>query len=221
MKTKAKNKNALFITFEGGEGAGKTTLIDSVEKDLVSKGYQVLRTREPGGSNLSEHIRGWLLNHDFDVKVGEKAELLLFLAARAQHIEELIKPSLEQGKIVLCDRFNDSTVVYQGIARGLGLETTRQLCELVCEEVQPDLTLVLDLDPVIGLSRTKNAIKENAASGQMDRIESEKLEFHQKVHRGFKQLAAEDTERFVVIDAEQSAQQVFLEAQQAINEKLK
>src|SRR4051794_22275889 len=104
----------MFISFEGGEGAGKTTLISSLEKELTLCGYDIVVTREPGGSKLGNHIRQWLLNRDFDTPVGNKAELLLFLAARAQHIEELIHPALVAGKIVLCDRFNDSTVAYQG-----------------------------------------------------------------------------------------------------------
>ncbi|HRD55508.1 MAG TPA: dTMP kinase, partial [Parachlamydiaceae bacterium] len=147
----------MLITFEGGEGAGKTTLIKELAKALFAVGHHVVQTREPGGSRLGEHIRSWLLKHDFDVKVGKEAELLLFLAARAQHLEELIVPSIKAGKIVLCDRFNDSTIVYQGIARGIGFEKVEKLCQLVSAHTEPALTLLLDVDPVIGLMRTKKA----------------------------------------------------------------
>lgn len=198
-----------FITFEGGEGAGKTTLIDKIEKELISNGYEVVKTREPGGSKLSEYIRQWLLNRDFNISVGKKAELLLFLAARAQHIEEQIKPALEDGKIVLCDRFNDSSVVYQGVARGLGVDLVQRLCELVCAELVPTLTLFLDVDPEVGLNRTKGIHKENAKAGEVDRIEGEKIEFHRLIQQGFRELAWQYPERIRTIDANQNPQAVF------------
>lgn len=209
----------MFITFEGGEGAGKTSLIDKLAFILNAKGHTVLRTREPGGSALSEHIRAWLLNKEFEVSVGNQAELLLFLAARAQHLEEKIIPALVQGKIVLCDRFNDSTIVYQGIARGLGYEKTKSLCALVCGKTVPDLTLYLDVDPTIGLARTRAAQKENASEGSVDRIESESLDFHVKVREGFKRLACADPERIKTVDASLSEDKVFELALLAIKDK--
>ena len=202
-------KLALFITFEGGEGAGKTTLIHQVEKELIRRGFEVVKTREPGGSKLGNYIRQWLLNHNDDVVVGNQAELLLFLAARVQHIEELIKPSLEQGKVVLCDRFNDSTVVYQGEARGLGFDKVKDLCESVTSEVRPDMTFFLDVDPEIGLRRTKGADKENAKAGNLDRIEAQALEFHKKVQQGFHKLAKEDYKRIRIVDANQPQAAVY------------
>lgn len=202
-------KSALFITFEGGEGAGKTTLIHQVEKELVRRGFEVVKTREPGGSKLGNYIRQWLLNHNDDVAVGNQAELLLFLAARVQHIEELIKPSLDQGKVVLCDRFNDSTIVYQGEARGLGFDKVKDLCELVTSEVKPDMTLFLDVDPEVGLRRTKGAEKENAKAGNLDRIEAQALDFHKKVQQGFRKLAKEDPKRFRIVDANQPQAAVY------------
>lgn len=210
----------MFITFEGGEGAGKTSLIDKLESFLRANGHTVVRTREPGGSALSEHIRSWLLNKDFGVRVGKNAELLLFLAARAEHLEELIAPALEKGALVLCDRFNDSTVVYQGLARGIGYEKTRRLCELVCGDVFPDLTLYLDVDPLIGLARTRASHKENATQGEMDRIESEALEFHVKVREGFKRLALDNPERIKTIDAGASPEEVFESALKILKEKI-
>lgn len=202
----------MFITFEGGEGAGKTTLISRLERELSLLGIQVVKTREPGGSLLSEHIRSWLLNRDFHVKVGKQAELLLFLAARAQHLEELIVPALNAGKIVFCDRFNDSTVVYQGLARGLGEKKTEELCKLVCGSTLPDLTIFLDVDPETGLQRTKKSHKENAANGEMDRIESEGVQFHRSVREGFKKLAYENPERIHTIDASRPKDIVLKEA---------
>jgi dTMP kinase len=210
----------MLITFEGGEGAGKTTLINRLEKELSLQGFNLVKTREPGGSALSEHIRSWLLNLDFHVKVGKKAELLLFLAARAQHLEELIIPALDAGKIVFCDRFNDSTVVYQGLARGLGVKKTEDLCGLVCDGVQPDLTFFLDVDPEVGLVRTRRTRKENANDGEMDRIESEGLEFHKLVQQGFRQLAKENPQRIYRLDANKSEDAVFEEAVDVFRAKL-
>jgi dTMP kinase len=201
----------MFITFEGGEGAGKTSLINRIQEMLQCE-HPVLVTREPGGSPLGEQIRQWLLSHDDHVKVGLKAELLLFLASRAQHIEEVIRPALNAGKIVLCDRFNDSTIVYQGLARRLGLSYVQQLCELVCGDVVPELTFFLDIDPKIGLLRT-------VRRGTMDRIESEKLEFHESVRQGFLTLAKQSPLRIHTLDATQSQEQVFQEAAQVIKNK--
>lgn len=199
----------VFITLEGGEGAGKTTLIHSLESELHKRGYDVVKTREPGGSKLSEYIRQWLLNHDASIKIGAKAELLLFLAARAQHIEELIQPALAAGKIVLCDRFNDSTVAYQGMARQLGVEAVQSLCDQVCAGLIPDLTFFLDIDPQEGLRRTTHAHKENAGAGHVDRIESEKIDFHQKVRECLQKLAKQFPKRFCTLDATQAPTQVF------------
>lgn len=212
-------KKGLFITFEGGEGAGKTTLIDRIEQELRKRNLPLVRTREPGGTKLSEQIRQWLLSNHTTTPVGYKAEMLLFLAARAQHLEELILPSLAQGKIVLCDRFNDSTVVYQGIARALGLDYVQTLCDLV-SGIQPDLTLFLDVDPRIGLERTRRSDKEHAKSGEMDRIESEKLDFHERVRQGFLQLASLLPERLHVLDAGKPRDQVFAQAMQILNRYL-
>ncbi len=211
----------MFITFEGGEGAGKTTLINRLEKELSLQGIHLVKTREPGGSLLSEHIRSWLLNCDFNVKVGKSAELLLFLAARAQHLEEVIVPALNDGKIVFCDRFNDSTVVYQGLARGLGVKKTEELCRLVCGSTLPDLTIFLDVDPEVGLLRTKKSHKENAVNGEMDRIESEGLTFHKLVRDGFKTLAKENPERIHTIDASRKKEIVFKEALEIVLSKIK
>ncbi|MBN9378818.1 MAG: dTMP kinase [Chlamydiales bacterium 38-26] len=211
---------SLFITIEGGEGAGKTTLIDKLTSVLSTHGYEIVKTREPGGSRLSNQIRQWLLNRDADLPIGYKAELLLFLSARAQHLEELIKPALSQHKAVICDRFNDSTIVYQGLGRGLGMGYVKKLCELVSEGVKPNLTLFLDVDPHVGLMRTRQASKENARPGEVDRIEAERIDFHERVRKGFLTLANQEPERIFVIDANQTEDAVFRQAKKILEEKL-
>lgn len=206
------NNRGLFITCEGGEGTGKTTLINKLEQELLSRGYLVMKTREPGGSKLGEEIRKWLLHRDLSIPIGQQAELLLFLAARAQNLEETIRPALKEGRVVLCDRFNDSTVAYQGHARGLGIDTVQRLCEQVCAGTLPDLTFFLDVDPKEGLSRTKRLSKDSAGSGQVDRIEAEKLEFHQRVREGMQELARRYPERIFRIDTHQPLDVVFASA---------
>lgn len=199
-------RKPLFITLEGGEGTGKTTLIDRLAETLVSKGYDVVKTREPGGTRLGELIRQWLLNHDPSIHIGCYAELMLFLAARAQHIEELIEPALAAGKIVLCDRFNDSSVAYQGAARGLGMAEVQKLCELACHGVLPQLTLFCDAHPEVGLQRA------TAQRGEKDRIESERIAFHMAVREGLQTLARQQPDRIHTIDASQSLEKVYQDA---------
>lgn len=205
------SKPIRFITIEGGEGAGKSSLMEVLVKAYSAKGETVIKTREPGGTELGNGIRQWLLSHS-NLKIDSKAELLLFLAARAQHIDEVIQPALDSGKIVLCDRFNDSTIAYQGMGRGLGVDYVRALCLQVCGKTLPDLTFYLDVDPVVGLQRTKALSKENAGAGQVDRIESEKLAFHQQVRQAFIQFAKEEPGRFAVLDANQPQNKVIAQA---------
>lgn len=217
MKT-ANQTRPQFITFEGGEGAGKTTLMNYLQKQLELWGYSVLMTREPGGTPLGEQIRNWLLSRD-GVQLCNKTELLLFLAARAQHIEEIIAPALRGGKIVLCDRFNDSTIAYQGAGRGLGIEYVKKMCFNICGSTIPDLTLYLDVDPKEGLARTKHAHKENAAGGNVDRIEAEQLQFHLDVRKAFIDLSKAEPERLLIIDANQTQSNVFEAAKKILKEK--
>lgn len=198
----------LFITFEGGEGAGKTTLINRLESYLRHQGISVVRTREPGGSQLSETIRKWVLEHNA-LEIAPMTELLLFLSARAQHIAELISPSLSQGKVVLCDRFNDSTIAYQGIARGLGFDKVSSLCDLVTGDCAPHLTLYLDLDPDVGLQRSRQVEKDTAVAGELDKIECEEMVFHEDVRKGFQLLAEKYPQRIKTIDASQTPDKVF------------
>jgi dTMP kinase len=193
----------LFVTFEGGEGAGKTTLIERLEKYFLSQGRSVLRTREPGGTPLGEEIRKILLHHKGPLS--PYAELALFLASRAQHVQEVIRPAIERGEIVLCDRFNDSSVAYQGMARGLGMQEVAQVADFLSEGLKPDLTLYLDIDPKEGLRRAGNARAQ-------DRIESETLAFHTKIREAYLEIARKEPKRFVLLDASKSPDEVFKEA---------
>ena len=188
-------KEGILFTFEGGEGAGKSTLIEGISRYLVDAGYQVVTTREPGGTKLSEHIRRWLLERDADVTVGSKAELLLFLAARMQNLEETIIPAMEQGNVVLCDRYNDSSIAYQGYARGLGAPWVESLCDTACQHLLPTLTFFLDIDPEEGLKRTRRT------GDTADRIDSETLHFHEAVREGYLALAQQHPQRILVLDA--------------------
>ena len=181
----------LFITFEGGEGAGKTTQIALLRSALERDGANVCVTREPGGDSVSETVRHLLLTSDMT----PRAELLLFLASRAQNVEHVIKPHLEQGGIVLCDRFTDSSLAYQGWARGLGIEAVAQLNAFATGGLVPDVTFLLDLDPEQGLSRQPDH----------NRMENEGLEFHRRAREGFLRVAANDAARIVVLDASRPA----------------
>ena len=202
-------KQGLFITFEGGEGAGKTTLIESIQKELQAQGLDVVKTREPGGTDLGEAIRPLLLNHSQKGPVSPYAELCLFLASRAQHILEVIRPALQARKVVLCDRFNDSSIAYQGVARGLGKESVTQFCSFVSEGLEPHLTLYLDVDPEIGLTRAKQ-------DRSQDRIESEGSLFHKKIRNGYLSIHRDHPKRFHLINASLSPQEVYKEAMQSI-----
>lgn len=207
----AASKPGLFITFEGGEGAGKTTLIRKLREQLEGEGFSCLVTREPGGTPLGEQIRHLLLHQS---EMSSWAELLLFLAARTQHLHEVIRPALAEGKIVLCDRFNDSSIAYQGVARGLGREKVTAICREATEGVQPNLTFFLDLDPHEGFAR---AHKDKRT---LDRLESLKIDFHEKVRQGFLSIARDDPARVVVVSAAQPEEEVFAAALKALHNRL-
>jgi dTMP kinase len=187
--------NGLFVTFEGGEGGGKSTLVKRLKATLEKEGFPVIDTREPGGCELGDVIRSILLDPELKGKIQDRAELFLFLAARAQHVEEKIRKALSERFIVLCDRFNDSTIVYQGFARGLGVEYVEQLCELSCYGVKPDLTFLVDVPPDMGLERARRVSEEKG-----DRIEEEEYEFHNKVREGFFLRAKSEPDRFHILD---------------------
>ena len=182
-----------FISVEGTEGVGKTTNIQCIEEWLEARGIVYIATREPGGTALGEKIRDLLLDND-NSGMAASAELLLMFAARAQHLEEKIIPALDAGTWVLCDRFTDATYAYQGFGRGLNLEHIKQLETLVQGDVHPDFTLILDIDPELGMSRVR-------ARGELDRFESEALEFFDRVRAGYRERADDNPPRYCLVDA--------------------
>jgi len=186
----------VFITLEGGEGVGKTTQQALLAQQLCQAGYPCLCTREPGGTALGRALREILLHGD---PLTPLAELFLYAADRAEHVQKCILPALAAGQVVVCDRFTDSTLAYQGYGRGLDLEKIRQLNHLATGGLQPHLTLWLDLPPEVGLAR--KASGPLTRTGLADRLEQERLEFHRRVHQGFQSLAAAEPQRIVRIDA--------------------
>ena len=182
-----------FISVEGTEGVGKTTNIQCIASWLDERGIAYISTREPGGTALGEKIRGLLLDKE-NSGMATSAELLLMFAARAQHLEEKIIPALAAGTWVLCDRFTDATYAYQGFGRGLNLEYIKQLETLVQGDVHPDFTLILDIDPELGMSRVR-------ARGELDRFESEALEFFDRVRAGYRERASDNPARYCLVDA--------------------
>jgi dTMP kinase len=195
----------LFVSFEGGEACGKSTQVARLIRKLESLGHQVLSIREPGSTQAGEAIRNLLLHSDQGISLTPAAELLLFGASRAQLVEELIRPGLSAGKIIVADRFTDSTTVYQGIARGLDLNFIRELEGFVCAGLRPAITFLLDLD----LETIRNRrLRRVRPVNSPDRIEELPLEFHQKVRGGYLQLAREFPERIKVIDAARSVDEV-------------
>lgn len=206
----------LFITFEGPEGAGKTTVIRAVAEHLRQRGYDVVLTREPGGTPIGDQIRAVLLAPDNDAMHPE-TELLLFSAARAQHVRERILPALERGAIVLCDRFADSTLAYQGYGRGLALDTLHTITDFATGGLTPDLTILLDIDPAEGLARRRAA---HAQGAEWNRIDNDELALHQRVREGYLQLAAAHPERWVVINASAPIEDVVAHVLAAIETRL-
>ncbi|MCB1149435.1 MAG: dTMP kinase [Chlamydiia bacterium] len=201
----------LFLTLEGGEGAGKTTLAARLKEAFEKEGREVLVTFEPGATLLGKELRELLLGVKKEMSISPYAELLLFLSDRAEHIHSMIRPALEQGKVVICDRYNDSTIAYQGFARGLDVPHVQELCEIVVGEVRPQITFFLDVDPYLGLERTRQ-------EGENDRIEREELAFHETLRHGFHWLAQQERERIFILDASEPKDHVFEEAWKVISE---
>ncbi len=196
----------LFITFEGGEGCGKSTQVKRLKAELESRGIEVLLTREPGGTILSEEIRRLIKDQEEDAPC-DRAELLLFLAARAQLVRNVIRPALAAGKYVISDRFSDSTIAYQGYGRGLSLDFISAANDFACEDLKPDITFLLDVDPEVARARMRS--RESATHTAADRIEKAGEEFHARLREGFRALAAADRERIVTIDANGSPDEVW------------
>ncbi|MCL2390540.1 MAG: dTMP kinase [Endomicrobia bacterium] len=191
------NKNKpLFITIEGGEGSGKTTQSILLKEYLEKKGFKVLRTREPGGTVLAESIRQILLNPDSNLT--PLSELLLYEAARSQHISEIVLPALKKGKFVICDRFTDATIAYQGYGRKLDLQLINKLNTTASLELKPVLTIYLDIEPNVGLDKAKNLDKESYGKSG-DRIERESLRFHKDVRKGYLSQAKKYPKRIKII----------------------
>ena len=200
-----------FITFEGIDGSGKTTQINLLEAKLSQQGISTLILREPGGTKLSEKIRGILLDSE-NINLSPSAESLLFVAARTQLMEEKIKPSLERNQFVICDRYSDSTVAYQGYGRGLNVEYLEELNKFATDSIQPDITIILDIDP------KKAAIR--MASDVPDRLESTGINFFLRVREGYYEIARQNPHRCVIIDGSQSESEVFELVLKEVNNKL-
>lgn len=197
-----------FITFEGGECTGKTSIISELEKTLKDKGYKVIVTREPGGIDIAEQIRSIILNPK-NTKMTSETEALLYAASRTQHLKEKVIPALEEGYIVLCDRYLDSSLVYQGIARGLGRDSVLKI-NYFATKYMPDLTIFIDVKPEIALKRLENR------QGKVDRLDSETLDFHKMVYEGYKELANEYKDRVVSLDGTKSLEEVIEDSKELV-----
>ena len=204
----------MFITLEGPEGSGKTTAVEAAVKALQEKGYEIVRTREPGGTPIAEQIRNVILDKA-NTSMDPRTEALLYAASRRQHLVEKVWPALKEGKIVICDRYLDSSLAYQGGARGLGVEEVLNVNLFATENTWPDLTLLFDIKPEVGLAR----IASNA-SREVNRLDLEKLEFHNKVRDTFLALAKKYPDRYVIIDASQSREEVAKATLEAIMNRL-
>lgn len=195
-----------FITFEGGEGCGKSTQVKRLKEAIEREGLEVVLTREPGGTWLGEQIRSLLKDQDTDAPCA-RAELLLFLASRAQQVKNVMLPALERGAWVISDRFSDSTMAYQGYGRGLPLDVLRVANDFACEGLCPDVTFLLEVDPAVSASRMHT--REAATHTEADRIEKAGEDFHARLRRGYAELAAAEPERIVRIDANGTIDQVW------------
>ncbi len=205
----------MFITLEGIEGSGKTTQMQQLSTLFENRGHACVLTREPGGTTLGEKISAILLD-PASAELVPTAELLLYMADRAQHISSLIKPSLAEGKVVLCDRYFDATVVYQGFARGLDTGAICDLHRLIFDDLKPDITFLLDLAPQVGLARAWRQLDNGTRSGTESRFEEETLSFHEKVRAGYLELARHQPERIKVVDASHDEKQVQADIREAL-----
>lgn len=186
-----------FIAFEGGEGAGKSTQEALLANWLTQSGRTVVRTREPGGTPAGEAIRAVLLGNEY-TGLDDRAEALLFAAARGEHVARVIAPALESGSVVVCDRYIDSSIAYQGCGRDLGIDRVRDLSLWATHGLLPDLTVVLDVDPQVGLARVENP----------DRLESEPIDYHRNVRQAFLDIAAQDPDRYLIVQATQDREHI-------------
>jgi dTMP kinase len=204
----------MFISIEGPEGSGKTSVINAVVARLIKEGFPIVFTREPGGTPIAEAIRSVILDKK-NTALDARAEALLYAASRRQHLVEKVWPSLKEGKIVLCDRFIDSSLAYQGGGRGLGVDAVLNINLFATEGVFPDLTLLFDIEPEVGLKRINASRKR-----EVNRLDLEKLSFHQQVRSTFLSLAKKEPKRFVIIDASQPFEHVLDEAYRIILKRI-
>jgi len=203
----------MFITFEGPEGSGKSSLIPKLTKTLIEAGYEVVQTREPGGTAIGDQIRDTLLSLKNE-EMHPVTETLLFQASRAQHVNQIIKPALVDGKVVLCDRYADSTMAYQGYGHQRDLETITQIIAYATSNLKPDLTILLDLDVEMGLKR------RSGDSDNWNRLDAKELAFHKRVREGYLQMVADEPDRWVVVDASRSLDEVLQEVENIVLQKL-
>lgn len=199
-----------FITFEGNDGCGKTTISNKVYEALKAEGYDVIQTREPGGIHISEKIRKIILNPE-NTEMDGRCEALLYAAARRQHLVEKVVPALKENKIVLCDRFIDSSLAYQGVARGLGIEEVYHVNEFAIDTHMPDATIFLKVDCEVGLQRI-------ASRGSQDRLDQESEKFHRDVAKGYEEVVKRYPQRIHVINAENDIETVFKDTYQLVKE---
>jgi dTMP kinase len=204
----------LFITVEGPEGAGKSTILTKIFNRLLQEGFDVIQTREPGGISIAEQIREVILNTK-NTEMDKRTEALLYAAARRQHLVEKVIPALAEGKIVICDRFIDSSLAYQGNARGIGMEEVMNINQFAIEDKMPDLTLYFDIDPEEGLKRIA---KHNGR--EVNRLDLESVDFHTRVREGYQKLMKQYPDRIQVIDASRSKEAVFADAYGVVNDYL-
>ena len=207
-------KQGMFITVEGPEGAGKTTVVQLLVQELQKEGYKVVSTREPGGIKIAEQIRHVILDKE-NTSMDERTEALLYAAARRQHLVEKVIPSIEEGAVVLCDRFVDSSLAYQGHARGLGMDEVLRINQFAISGFMPTLTLYFDITPEEGLKRI-----EQSNVREVNRLDLENLSFHRKVREGYLMLVDQHPERIKVINAEMSVEHVFNQALSVIKQHL-
>jgi dTMP kinase len=207
----------MFITFEGPEGSGKTTQVKRLSEYLRDKGRDVVATKEPGGTPLADRIRAILLHPDS--AMDPLTELLLYAASRHQHVIEVIRPAVERGAVVLCDRYTDATLAYQGFGRRLDLDRLRALNDWVTGGLRPDLTILYDVEEVVGLKRAQARIA--ATDNSEGRFEAEDVRFHRRVREGYLSLAVAEPQRFVVVDAHGPIDEVFERTRAIIEERLR
>ena len=207
-------KKGLFIAFEGGEGAGKSTVLDKIYNWMKDENIPCIKTREPGGIKISEQIRSVILDNN-NTEMDERTEALLYAAARRQHLVEKIIPALNEGKVVLCDRFIDSSLAYQGYARGIGMDEILEINKFAIGEYMPNLSIFFDLAPSEGLKRIN--IDNNR---EVNRLDNEKLDFHNKVREGYYKILEKDKDRVVKIDASKSIDKVYEDVKYIIRQWL-